>query len=158
MDTPPIATVATNQHYQVSSFNNNGTINNSPTMDIDTYAHSPVKSTQKSCFKTGHNDPDDVLMYGYTRDQLLSTCAINIWSLSVMFNISLVVSHVKRSDDRVYDRLTKWHFTSYDYEKLGQLVQSPVWIDTHIDLTLFNHDHLLFQMLVHDRPCGHKGI
>ena len=53
--------------------------------------------------------------------------------------IGLVVSHIRSADNRVADLLSRWHLTPDNVKKLSQLVQSPIWIDTHIDLTL-NHD------------------
>ena len=82
----------------------------------------------------------DVLTYGNTRDQILATAARNVWLLTAMFNIDLVVSHIKGADNRVADLLSRWHLTADNASKLSQLVQSPIWINTHIDLTLFNHD------------------
>ena len=82
----------------------------------------------------------DVLTYGNTRDHMLATAARNIWLITAMFNIDLVVSHIKGADNRVADLLSRWHLTVDNATKLSKLVQSPIWIDTHIDLTLLNHD------------------
>ena len=45
----------------------------------------------------------DVLIYGGTRDPVLSTNARNVWLLTAMFNISLVVSHIKGLDNQIAD-------------------------------------------------------
>ena len=82
----------------------------------------------------------DVLTYGNTSDQMLATAARNVWLITAMFNIDLVVSHIKGADNRVADLLSRWHLTVDNATKLEKLVQSPIWIDTHIDLTLLNHD------------------
>ena len=82
----------------------------------------------------------DVLTYGSTKDPMLATPARNVWLLTAMFNIDLVVSHIKGVDNKVADLLSRWHLTTDNANKLSQFVQSPIWIDTHIDLTLLNHD------------------
>ena len=71
---------------------------------------------------------------------MLATAARNVWLLTTMFNIDLFVSHIKGADNRVADFLSRWHLTTDNVVKLSQLVQSPIWIDTHIDLTLLNYD------------------
>ena len=81
----------------------------------------------------------DVLTYGSTRDQMVPTAARNVWLLTAMFYIDLVVSHIKGVNNRVADLLSRWHLTTDNANKLSQLVQSPIWIDTHIDFTLLNH-------------------
>ena len=82
----------------------------------------------------------DVLTYGNTRDQVFSTCARNSWLLTAIFNISLVVLHTMGSDNRVADLLSRWRLTPDNDKKLAQLVQSTIWIDTHTDVTLLNHN------------------
>ena len=79
----------------------------------------------------------DVLSSGRARNQILATCARNVWSLSVMYNISIVVSHVRGRQNTVA-RTSRWH---QDYTKLHQcFFQDPVWVDTHIDLSLLKND------------------
>ena len=39
----------------------------------------------------------DVLSFGRARDLVLATCARNVWLLSVLYNITVVVSHIKCS-------------------------------------------------------------
>ena len=52
----------------------------------------------------------DVLTYGNTRDQVLGTCARNVWLLTAMFNIGLIVSHIRGADNRVADLQMAPHF------------------------------------------------
>ena len=61
----------------------------------------------------------DVLTYGNTRDQVLSTCARNVWLTRAMFNISLIVSHIKGLDDGVADLISRWHFTPDHHKKIS---------------------------------------
>ena len=53
----------------------------------------------------------DVLTYSNTRDQVLATAARNVWLLTAVFNIQLVVSHIKGADNRMVDLLSRWHLT-----------------------------------------------
>ena len=82
----------------------------------------------------------DVLTYRNTRDQMLAMAARKVWLLTAMFNLDLVVSYIKGADNRVADLLSRWHMTADNAIKFSQLVQSPIWIDTHIDITLLNYD------------------
>ena len=45
----------------------------------------------------------DVLSFGKDRDAVLVTCARNVWLLSAMYNITVVVSHVKGTNNVVVD-------------------------------------------------------
>ena len=83
---------------------------------------------------------DDVLSSGRARDHILATCARNVWLLSAMYNISIMVLHFRGSQDIVADLLSRWWNVPEDYTKLHQLVQDPILVSTHIDLTLLNHN------------------
>ena len=43
----------------------------------------------------------------------------DVWLLTAMFNISWIVSHIKGSDNRVVDLLSRWHLTPDNHEKLS---------------------------------------
>ena len=82
----------------------------------------------------------EVLTLGRAKDTTLATCARNIWLLSAIYNVNLVVSHIKGIDNTEADLLSRWNATPDNVQKLNQLVECPLWVDTHIILTLFNHD------------------
>ena len=82
----------------------------------------------------------EVLTFGKAKDAILATCAHNIWLLTAIFNVNLLVTHIKGNDNTVADLLSRWNTTPNNVKKLHQMVECPLWIDTHIDLTLFNHD------------------
>ena len=82
----------------------------------------------------------EVLSSGRACDQILATCARNVWLLTAMFNINLVVTHIQGTHNNVADLLSRWGNTPQDVQKLHQWVNSPIWVDTHLDLTLLNHD------------------
>ena len=81
----------------------------------------------------------DVWSFGKARDAVLATCARNVWLLSAMYNITVIVTHVKGTTNVVADLLSSWRGSREDIVKLHQLVEFPIWVDTHIDLTLLNH-------------------
>ena len=64
----------------------------------------------------------EVLNIGRARDNILATCARNIWLLSALYNITLNVTHIAGSDNNVADLLSRWKNTSQDYEKLYQKI------------------------------------
>ena len=82
----------------------------------------------------------EVLSAGRARDQVLATCARNVWFLTATYNIALMVSHIQGAHNNVADLLSRWENTEEHHKKLYQWVDSPIWLDTHIDLTLLNHD------------------
>ena len=81
----------------------------------------------------------DVLSFGRARDPVLSTCARNVW-LSAMYNVTVVISHIAGIRNTSAYLLSRWHGSRQDFVKLKQHVDSPIWFDTHIDLTLLNKD------------------
>ena len=82
----------------------------------------------------------EVLTYGRARDSIMATCARNVWLLAAMFNVNIIVCHIKGMDNSIADLLSRWHLTVDNSKKLNTLLENPLWIDTHIDLTLLNHD------------------
>ena len=81
----------------------------------------------------------DTLNSGRARDDILATCARNIWLLTAMFNITLVTSHVYGAKNALADLLSRWGKTPDNEEKLAQFIKNPIWVDTHLDLTLLNY-------------------
>ena len=49
----------------------------------------------------------EVLTYGIARDPTMATCARNTWLLSAIFNINIIVSHIKGLDNNVADLLSR---------------------------------------------------
>ena len=82
----------------------------------------------------------DVLSFGKARGDVLATFARNVWLLSVIYNITIVVFHVKGTTNVVADLLSRWRGSREDNSKLHQFMDAIIWVDTHIDLTLLNHD------------------
>ena len=82
----------------------------------------------------------EVLSLGKARETITVTCAINIWLLAAIFNINIIVTHIRGRDNCLADLLSRWYQTEDNCEKLNKLVESPIWMDVHMDLTLLNHD------------------
>ena len=82
----------------------------------------------------------EVLTCGRARDSIMASCARNVWLLAAMFNVNIIASHIKGLDNYIADLLSRWHVTVDNCQTLHTLVENPVWVDTHIDLTLFNHN------------------
>ena len=82
----------------------------------------------------------EVLTYGRARDSIMATCTRNVWLLAAMFNVNIIVCHIKGMDNSIADLLSRWHLTVDNSKKLNMLLENPLCIDTHIDLTLLNHD------------------
>ena len=81
----------------------------------------------------------DTLKSGRAKDETLATCARNIWLLAAMFNITLITSHVYGTKNATADLLSRWGSTSNNVQKLLQYIPNPIWVDTHLDLTLLNY-------------------
>ena len=82
----------------------------------------------------------EVLTFGRARDPVTATCTRNIWLLATMFNVNIIVSHIKGLDNSVADLLSRWHQTADNLQKVHSYIESNIWVDTHLDLTLFNYD------------------
>ena len=81
-----------------------------------------------------------MLSSGRAHDKILATWARNVWLLTATYNFLLVVSHIQGIRNNVADLLSRWGNAPEDVEKINKLVNSPIWVNTHIDLTLLNHD------------------
>ena len=72
----------------------------------------------------------EVLTSGKTKDNILATCARNVWLLCAIFNISIHIEHIPGKQNVIAD--TK------SWNVLTTHVPNAVWIPTHIDLTCLN--------------------
>ena len=82
----------------------------------------------------------DVLSFGRVHDQTLVTCARNVWLMTAVHNISMTICCTEESHNNAADLLSRWKNAPEDILKMNQLVDSPIWINTHFDLTLLNYD------------------
>ena len=81
-----------------------------------------------------------VLSTGNTRDAVLGACARNIWLLTAMYNVSIDFTHISGVQNSVADLLSRWRYDTASMDKLYKIIPNPVWMNTHIDLTLLNYD------------------
>ena len=49
----------------------------------------------------------EVLTFGRAKDTIMATCATNIWLLAAMFNVNIVVSHIRGLHNTRADLLLK---------------------------------------------------
>ena len=75
----------------------------------------------------------DVLRYDKTGDAILATCECNVWLLTAIYNIYLIVTHIDGCNNTVADLLYRWIYTQEDVDKLHSVISSLVWMNTHID-------------------------
>ena len=80
----------------------------------------------------------EVIRTGRARDQILATCARNIWLLTSMFNIQLVVDHIPGVKNVIADLLSRWQGSSVQHNQLHILVPQHHWMPVHIDFTKLN--------------------
>ena len=76
----------------------------------------------------------EVLTFGRARDPIMAISARNIWLLVAMFNVNIVVNHISGLENTVADFLSRWH------QNLHHLIDSPVWLNANLDVTLLNLD------------------
>ena len=81
----------------------------------------------------------EVLTSGRTKDDILATCARNVWLLSVMFDISIHIEHIPGKQNVVADLLSRYQFDSKSWDLLRSHVPDVVCMPTHIDLTCLNY-------------------
>ena len=67
----------------------------------------------------------EVLTYGRARDSIMATCAQNVWLLAAMFNVNIIVCHIKGMDNSIADRFSRWHLTVDNSKKLNMLLENP---------------------------------
>ena len=67
-----------------------------------------------------------VLTLGKTRDPLLALCARNIWLHAGLTDISVEYSHIRSTENKVADLLSRCQGTSRRVELLNDLEPNPV--------------------------------
>ena len=81
-----------------------------------------------------------VLNTGRARDQILATCARNIWLITATYNIEFTFSHISGQIQQHSRLIVPLGVTVDPIKKLQNLLHNYVWIDAHIDLTLLNYN------------------
>ena len=65
---------------------------------------------------------------GYSQDAFLATCIRNIWLLTSVFDIKLIVSHIPGYCNVTADLLSRWEHTDNNHVKLKSLVRNTGWL------------------------------
>ena len=81
----------------------------------------------------------EVLTSGRTKDNILATCARNVWLLSAMFNIFIHIEHIPGKQNVVADLLSRYQFDNKSWNLLKAHVPDAFWIPTHIDLSFIRN-------------------
>ena len=82
----------------------------------------------------------EVLQKGRARDATLALMARNVWLICALFNIQILVCHIPGKDNTLADLLSRWQFSSENHRRLLEILPQPVWVQTHLGLTLLNHE------------------
>ena len=67
-----------------------------------------------------------VLTTGKARDQMLATCARNIWLMAALNNIQFQFSHIPGKQNILADLLSRWHMVHNATENLSSLISNQV--------------------------------
>ena len=81
----------------------------------------------------------EVLRNGRARDNILALMARNIWLICAMFNIHITVLHIPGKINMLADLLSRWQFSIENHKALQKLLPNPIWVPTHLDLSLLNY-------------------
>ena len=82
----------------------------------------------------------EVLSFGKAMDHIMAACARNIWLLAAIYNINVIVTHIRGRDNFFTDLFSRWYQTSDNHHKLYEFIVLPIWVDVHLDITLLNQD------------------
>ena len=95
---------------------------------------------KKVQIKTDNMAVVDICRSGYARDKVLAAYVRNIWALTARYDIELVVVHIQGKAHNTADLLSRWEGSIDDYQKLGKLVNNPIWHDIKIEYLDVNFD------------------
>ena len=74
------------------------------------------------------------------RDSFLSTCDRNVWVLNSIYNIHLVIIHIQGKTNCIAYLLSRLTITDNPENELTKLLLGYRQVESHVDLTLLNHD------------------
>ena len=96
-------------------------------------------SNKRICIFSDNMAVVQVLTTGKARDQVLATCARNIWLIAALNNIQFQFSHIPGKNNVLADLLSRWNLIRNPMCNLQSLITNYVWIPTHLTLTCLNH-------------------
>ena len=94
----------------------------------------PLWSTRKVLIKCDNEAVVSVLKTGKTRDPYLTTCARNVWYDSARADIDLQYTHIRGTDNKVADILSRWQGTREQINWLHSNVHQPMWLEVSMDM------------------------
>ena len=68
-----------------------------------------------------------VFTTGKARDQVLATCARNIWLIAGLNNIQFQFSHIPGKNNILADLLSRWQMIPNGTDKLDSLISNYIW-------------------------------
>ena len=68
----------------------------------------------------------DIFTYGRARDTLMATSAHNIWLLTALYNISLLVVHIEGHNNSIADLLSRWTYIEGNIKTLQNFIPDPI--------------------------------
>ena len=81
-----------------------------------------------------------VLRSGKTRDPYLAACARNIWYASTTYDIDLQYAHIRGTDNKIADVLSRWQGSPQEVQWLHSHVMNPIWLHVSYDLLELDPD------------------
>ena len=87
-----------------------------------------------------HQKPHHTVYLDACLTGFLATCARNIWLLTFLFNIQLLVNHIPGTHNETADLLSRWEGTDRQFHLLSTLVPNYEWMPVHLDHTYLNEN------------------
>ena len=91
-------------------------------------------STKKILVRCDNHAVVTVLRSGKTRDPFLAVCARNIWYCAATYDIDVSFTHIRDSENKVADLLSRWKGKTQDWDNLLQWVPHPWWVSVNEDM------------------------
>ena len=81
-----------------------------------------------------------VLTTGKAKDPFLAAVARNIWMELAKKDIQAIYKHIPGKVNQVADLLSRWTNSNAQLMRLQTLVDSPMWLHTHVGLLDLDYD------------------
>ena len=89
---------------------------------------------RKTLIKCDNEAVVSVLKTGRTRDPYLAACGRNIWYESAMSDIDLQYTHIRGTDNKIADVLSRWQGTTEQISWLYSHIHQPIWLEVSLDM------------------------
>ena len=81
-----------------------------------------------------------VLRSGKTKDPFLAACARNIWYCAATNDVDASYAHIRGTNNKVADLLSRWTGNAKDCQSLLMHVKDPWWLSVNEDMLAFYPD------------------